>query len=406
MKRKRTNIFLITTHFPPKRGGVETAIRQYLDFAEMQEKFKFTVLTYENRYIENFDDYWKHSKVIRIKVPRPILEYMIGLKSVSRLDTTFKKLMYALLHEIFLLVGGLIHFREILKADKILVKGALVESIAGYILALLARKKYSIRWRTSFSGSMVNIISRMVLRKASCIGVNGIDIKKKMLKFAGLTQEKIFVAKHAVDTDIFHPMHQTKARKLLNLPSKKLIVLFAGALNEVKFCDLVIKSIPKVFQKSSDLFLIIIGEGPLENIIKDFKKSNNVNLLFIEHFVDQKTLSLYINAADLVIGAADIYYPSKLVLESLACGTPVLLFDTSQHIEKRGMRLQFRIPLDNVFVINPSEHEFVRFLLASKEKIRQFKNDKHLIEMSRLYIYRNYEMRRIVKDELEFLIGE
>jgi glycosyltransferase involved in cell wall biosynthesis len=106
------------------------------------------------------------------------------------------------------------------------------------------------------------------------------------------------VFKHAVDTNVFHPISQTEARRTLGLPLNKLIVLYAAALNEVKFCDLIVKSIPKVFQKDSDFFLVIIGEGPLEDAIKDLMKSNNVNLLFINHFVDQKTLSLYMNAAD------------------------------------------------------------------------------------------------------------
>jgi len=404
MKGERINIFLITTHFPPKRGGVETRVHQYLDFAETQGGLKFTVLTYENRYIENFVDYWKRSKIIRIKVPIPLLEYMIGLKSVSRLDTALKKSMYVFLHVFFLLLGGLIHFREILKVDKILVCGALVESIVGYVLSLLARKEYAVRWCTDLSDTMANIITKLVLRRASSIVVNGMDIKKKMLKLTELPPEKISVSKQAVDTDIFRPIPQTEARKILNLPSNKLIVLFAAPLNEVKFCDLVVKSIPKVFQKNSDFFLVIIGEGPLENMIKDLMKSNNVNLLFINYFVDQKTLSLYINAADLVVGSADVCYPTRLVLESLACGTPVLLFNASMHVEKRETGLRFKIPLNNVFVIPPSEDEFVRFLLTSKEKILQAKNDKHLVEMSRLYILKNHELRRRVEDDLRKLL--
>ncbi|MHA1834774.1 MAG: glycosyltransferase [Candidatus Baldrarchaeia archaeon] len=383
---------------------METRLQQYLDFAEAQEGLKFTVLTYENRYIENFVDYWKRSKIIRIRVPIPLLEYMIGLKSVSRLDSAFKKGMYVFLHVFFLLLGGLIHFKEVLKADKILVCGALVESIIGHILSLLARKKYAVRWCADLSDTMANIITKLVLRRASVIVVNGIDTKEKMLELTWLTREKIFVSKHAIDTDVFRPISQTEARRVLNLPLNKLIVLYAAALNEVKFCDLVVESISKVFQKNSDFFLVIIGEGPLGNIIKDLMKSNNANLLFINHFVHQKTLSLYINAADLVIGSADVCYPARLVLESLACGTPVLLFNAPVRVEKRETGLQFKIPLNNVFVIPPSEDEFVRFLLTSKEKILQSKDDKHIVEMSRLYILQNHEQRRKVEDDLRKLL--
>jgi len=397
-------ILIITTHFPPKKGGVETIIRQYLDFAEERKDLKFIVLTYENRCFGEFIDYWRYSKIIRIKVPIPLLEFMIGMKSVSCLNSYFRKSIYVFLHVFFLIFGALIHLKEVLKVNKILVVGALVESIAGYILSFLGKKRYAVRWCTDLSDPLALIITKLVTRKASVIAVNGEDIKLKMLKLTMLSPKKILVSRSAVDTDIFCPIPQKEARRIVGLPLNKLIVLYAAALNKTKFCDLIIGSIPKIFKKDSDFFLVIIGEGPLENLIQKLAKLDNANFLFINRFVDQRTLSLYINAADVVVGSADIWYPSRIVLESLACGTPVLLFNASIHEEKRSMGLRFKIPLGNVFVINPSEKEFVGFLLTAKEKILQAKNDQHLVEMSRLHILQNYELRRMVEDELKKLL--
>ena len=52
MASKRPLILMLTTHFPPKRGGVETSCIQYLEAAETDDRFTLAVLTYENRLDE------------------------------------------------------------------------------------------------------------------------------------------------------------------------------------------------------------------------------------------------------------------------------------------------------------------------------------------------------------------
>lgn len=382
---------------------METSNIQYLDFLE-QENFAVTVLTYENRCREKFEDYWQKSKVIRIKVPFALLEYMIGLRSVSKLNSFYRKFMYLFLHVCYLGVGSLIHLKEVVKADRILANGALMESIVAYILSIIARKKYAVRWHTDLLGVLSNAVAAITLQRASNISVNGVDIREKMNRLTRYKGKKIFVSKHAVNTNIFHFIPQNKARITLNLPHYKFIILFAAALNEVKFCDLIVRAAHFLFEKDSDIFLVIIGEGPLEETIKELAKSKPKSLLFINHFLDQKTLNLFINASDVVIGSSDIYYPSKLVIESLACGTPVLLFNTSGHIEKRGTKLQFRILLPNVFVIEPSQDEFIKFLLSNKQQIHRIRNEPHSIEEAVQYVLRNHKLEYVLNHELKLLL--
>ncbi len=400
------NILLITTHFPPKRGGVETSNVQYLDFFEKQNNITATVLTYENRCIKGFVDYWKRSRVIRIKVPVPLLEYMIGLKSVSTLDSFLKQAMYSLLHICYLFKGILINLREIYQADKIVTKGALVETVAGYFSSLLRRQKYAVRWHTDLSMSLADTLTKLTLQRASNIGVNGIDIKRKMIKLVGNKGKNIFVSKNATNTSIFHPISQNEAREILNLPSSKFIILFAAALNEVKFCDLIIKSAPVLLGSDSDFFFVIIGEGPMEQAVEKLQGLLRMNVLFIDHFVSPEKLSLYMNATDIVIGSADTYYPASSVPESLACGIPVLLFNTSGHIAKRVKTLQFTIPLNNVFTVNPSVDDTTKFFLLNKRKIRQLRNDQSMIKMSRQYVMQNYEQGKILKIEFQNLVKQ
>jgi hypothetical protein len=255
MKMQAINIFLITTHFPPKKGGVENNNLQYLDFCENQENIQLTVLTYENRQKVKFQDYWRRSKVIRIRIPASLLEFMSGLKSVSRLNSPLKKFLYICLHNYFIIKGGIVHFGEILKADKILANGALVESFASLMLSTLARKKYAVRWHTDLSGIFTNAISRLCLDRASAVAFNGEDIKEKF-SAAERLNNRSFVAKQGVNVAIFRHVSQKKSRTVLNLPQRKFIILFACALNEVKFCDLIVDLAPTLFQNDSDFFQI------------------------------------------------------------------------------------------------------------------------------------------------------
>jgi len=398
------NVLIITTHFPPKKGGVETSIVHYLDFFEQKENFQVVVLTYENRYREKFEDYWQKSKILRIKVPIALLEYIISLKSVSRMNSFCRKFLYLFLHTFFLGIGSLIHLKKILEADKIIAKGALIECIVTYALSIVIRKKYAVRWHTDLSDTLSNAVTALTLRRASSIVVNGIDVKEKMCRLTRHKGKRILVLRHSVDADIFKPIPQNKARITLNLPQSKFIVLFAAALNKVKFCDLVVGGASFLFEKNPDIFFVMIGEGPLEETIRAIARSRSKSILFIDHFLDQETLSLFINASDILIGSADIYYPSRIVLESLACGTPILLFNTSGHIEKRKAKLQFRMPLPNVFVIEPSQDEFIKFLLTNKTKIQQIRKDLHLIMRSRQYVLGHYKLKHILTTELKILL--
>src|SRR5659263_597750 len=88
MKYKK--IFILTSHFPPQKGGVETSIRMFLDWTENKENYSVTVVTYDNRRESGeFKDYWNKNKVIRINVPKEHLKYMISLKEITLMNILF-----------------------------------------------------------------------------------------------------------------------------------------------------------------------------------------------------------------------------------------------------------------------------------------------------------------------------
>ena len=81
--------------------------------------------------------------------------------------------------------------------------------------------------------------------------------------------------------------------------------------------------------KLEDAALVFLGDGPLLNDIKEkFKDCSNI--LFLGK---QKNVAAYLQNADFFISASDSEGLPNAVIESLACGCPVILSDIPQHRE-------------------------------------------------------------------------
>ena len=383
-----SNFLLLTTHFPPRRGGVETLNVQYLDFLDRQENVSVTVFTYDSPDSAEFKDYWNRVKVIRANVPYALLNYMTGLKSVSTLGF-LGNFLYLYLHLQTLFLCSLINLRDVFRARVILANGAMVESFVAYLLSLVARKRYVISWNTDFSGSFANIITKFCLRNAGMVRVNGEDIKNKFLDLKAVKADNVFVAKHIANTKTFYPISRHKARSVLNLPQEQFVFLFAGALNKFKFADIICEALPIILGQDKSFFFIFIGQGPFEPRIRELQQKYGFNVLYVEDLVSPEILDLYINASDIVLGSADIFYPSKIVIETLACGVPVLLFNVPGPIEKRKFRLRFKIPLSQIFFVGPHPKDVSYFLLKNKVMLRNLRDDLSKVQSARDYIVRN-----------------
>jgi len=384
------------------KGGVETMSWQYVDFIESQKDLRAIVLTYDTRFIEYFDDYWQKNKILRIRAEARLLRFMISLR--TRLNSFPSRVAYILLHLFYLSKGTILFFNRIKEADVILANGGAIESIFGYFLSIIIKKNLLIRWRTDFKFFLTNPVNRYLLKlsfnKAAKIGVNGEDIEEDINKFLGISKgQKVFSNKQTANTEIFYPLSTTYARGVLKLRSEKFITLFAAPFNEAKFCDIIVQAAHNLILNDNSFFFIFIGHGPLDNIVKKLASTFPKNVLLIDHPVDPKTLSLYINAADVTIGSADIHYVGNLVVESLACGTSVLVFNSSIHENKRGKSLEFELPLPHVFMADPSADRLSEVLKTNKEFVKSLKRDPKQVKIAQNYILQNYEKSKVLTEE-------
>lgn len=135
----------------------------------------------------------------------------------------------------------------------------------------------------------------------------------------------INVIPNGIDTKQFKPINRELARRKLNLPDGK-IILSVGQLIPRKGMDILIRAFKKVTELSGEpMTLLLVGEGPditkLQKLVKILDLENRVLLVGGR---PHSELCSYYNAADLFCLASSREGWPNVVMESLACGTPVV----------------------------------------------------------------------------------
>lgn len=137
----------------------------------------------------------------------------------------------------------------------------------------------------------------------------------------GIEASRIRVLRNGVDLELFAPGDRQAARRALGLKADGIVVLSVGQLIPPKGFDLVIRAIARL----REVTLAIVGEGPeaaaLKRLAERMGSGCRVHFLGV---MPQERLAAVYGAADvLVLASAREGYPNVL-LEALACGTPVV----------------------------------------------------------------------------------
>ncbi len=142
---------------------------------------------------------------------------------------------------------------------------------------------------------------------------------KDTLVELGVDAARVEVLRNGVDLKLFRPLDRDAERSRLGLTATTL--LSVGWLIPRKGHDLVIKALPLL----PDVRLLIAGSGPEEQALKSLaqalKVSDRVQFLGA---VPQAQLRTYYGAVDALVLASSREGWANVLLESMACGTPVV----------------------------------------------------------------------------------
>jgi teichuronic acid biosynthesis glycosyltransferase TuaC len=141
----------------------------------------------------------------------------------------------------------------------------------------------------------------------------------------GVPRERVRVIENGIDADLFRPLDRREARRRLGLPEDAPLLVSVGTLSERKGFHLVIEALRSL----PGMNYAIVGgagaEGAQEDELRRLAERLGVadRVLFAGP-QKREDLAAWYSAADLSVLASAHEGCPNVVLESLACGTPVV----------------------------------------------------------------------------------
>ena len=196
----------------------------------------------------------------------------------------------------------------------------------GVATGLLARR-FGLPYVMTARGQDVTLfprhaVPRTLIRRA-CAGASRVitvsEALRDVLLGLGVAPERVVTLRNGVDLDRFRPGDRVAAREQVGFRRRTLLTV--GHLIERKDHELMIRALPLV----PDADLVIVGEGPLhQQLLATAREAGVANRVRIVGNVLQDRLVTYYTAADLSLLTSRHEGMPNVVLESLACGTPVI----------------------------------------------------------------------------------
>jgi len=127
---------------------------------------------------------------------------------------------------------------------------------------------------------------------------------------------RIIIVPVAVDGMRFRPLDRSAARARFAVTTKH-VVAFAGRLSPEKRVDALIAAVREL----PDAVLLIAGDGPEEGRLRQVARGASVTFLGA---IPHDDMPILLNAADILALPSEYEGMPTVVLEALACGTPVV----------------------------------------------------------------------------------
>lgn len=145
-----------------------------------------------------------------------------------------------------------------------------------------------------------------------------------VLREWGLPAERLHVMRNGVDLQRFHPVPPAEARRKLGVEGAP-VLLSVGHLVERKGHHVAVAAMPHVLARHPEARLLIVGageeQGRLEAQIRALGVGARVRMVGA---VPNQELADWYSAADALILASSREGWANVLLESMACGTPVV----------------------------------------------------------------------------------
>ena len=206
------------------------------------------------------------------------------------------------------------------------------DAVAGTLLAKIFRRPASVTLR----GKLIRAAGyrlhrpqlRWMLERADRVIAVSAYLRREAEKL-GIPADRVRVIRNGVDADRFGPMDRAEARRLCGLPVDRPVLLTVGGLESHKGQHTVVDALPALLRHQPDLVYAMVGGSRVGDPFAEELEATVARLGLSDHvrFVGPRPhaeLRQWFGAADLFVLLTKSEGWPNVVLESLACGTPVV----------------------------------------------------------------------------------
>lgn len=165
------------------------------------------------------------------------------------------------------------------------------------------------------------------LQAADAVIANSEALYEDCLRL-GVKPAKLSVIPNGVDTQVFTPRDKAESKRALGLAPDRQLILYCGNLREVKGVDLLAQVIAPLCAARPALDVALVGGGELDaRLRRELSRLLAARRVHMPGALPQAQVARYMQAADLLVLPSRSEARGNVILEALACGTPVAAAD-------------------------------------------------------------------------------
>lgn len=224
------------------------------------------------------------------------------------------------------------------------------------IIGLEIKKKYTIPLFVTFHtlALMKNLVARseseredsiridsesLLIKKADKIIENNDLHAQYLASLYNCPKSKISVVTPGIDLKVFSPKNKNEAKRNVGLSEDQKLILFVGRIEPLKAIDVLLYAVKILKNEDPQIHFclwilggVAKGLGKSEELKRLEKLSKSLDISEEVKFIGRKhqgELSSYYNASEIVVLPSHYESFGIVALEAMACGTPVIVTDTS-----------------------------------------------------------------------------
>lgn len=235
-------------------------------------------------------------------------------------------------------------------------------------------------------------IKKNTLSKCENIICSGKDEIKVLQNIFKIPNEKITYLVNPINFDLFKERDREEALEKVGLEKDKKYFLYVGRLSKNKGIEEMLNVFKILISEYKNLKLIIIGDGPLLEYIKNVVKKNNLELdVLLIGRLSHEIACYYYNLASVLINVGHSGGLANVIIEAMASNLPIIATDVGASKEfvgekfKNGILIKLgnELELKKALITILENNE--KFRNYNKEKLEQFTHENFGEKMNGIY---------------------